>query len=77
MANPEHLAKLKEGVEAWNRWREDKPRIVPDLGEAPLEADEHGYKAASYCKDYLAAPDARHRNVVRCHVERAQYQPAR
>jgi hypothetical protein len=21
MANPEHLAKLKEGVEAWNKWR--------------------------------------------------------
>ena len=20
-ANPEHLAKLKEGVEAWNKWR--------------------------------------------------------
>jgi hypothetical protein len=21
MANPEHSAKLKEGVEAWNKWR--------------------------------------------------------
>ncbi len=21
MANPEHLAKLREGVEAWNEWR--------------------------------------------------------
>ncbi|MGA3372062.1 MAG: toll/interleukin-1 receptor domain-containing protein [Terracidiphilus sp.] len=25
MANPEHLAKLKEGVEVWNRWRERNP----------------------------------------------------
>ena len=24
MANPEHLAKLKEGVEAWNKWRKDE-----------------------------------------------------
>ena len=27
MANPEHLAKLKEGVEAWNKWRKDNPKI--------------------------------------------------
>lgn len=32
MANPEHLAKLKEGVEAWNAWREEQPDIKPDLG---------------------------------------------
>ena len=27
MANPEHLAKLKEGVEDWNNWRKDNPKI--------------------------------------------------
>ena len=31
MANPEHLAKLKEGVEAWNDWREKKFSIKPNL----------------------------------------------
>ena len=31
MANPEHLSKLKEGVEAWNHWREINPAIRPDL----------------------------------------------
>ena len=31
MANPEHLAKLKEGVEAWNAWREEYSDIRPDL----------------------------------------------
>lgn len=31
MANPEHLAKLKEGVEAWNEWRDNNPDIIPDL----------------------------------------------
>jgi uncharacterized protein YjbI with pentapeptide repeats len=36
MANPEHLAKLKEGVEAWNRWREQKPNFEIDLSEADL-----------------------------------------
>jgi hypothetical protein len=36
MANPEHLAKIREGVEAWNGWRNAKPETVPDLTEAKL-----------------------------------------
>jgi uncharacterized protein YjbI with pentapeptide repeats len=36
MANPEQLAKLKEGVEAWNKWRKDNPEIKRDLTEANL-----------------------------------------
>ena len=31
MANPEHLAILKKGVEFWNQWRIDNPVIKPDL----------------------------------------------
>jgi hypothetical protein len=31
MANKEHLAILKQGVEVWNKWREANPSIVPDL----------------------------------------------
>jgi hypothetical protein len=34
MANPEHVAKLKEGVEAWNQWRREAPDIIPNLNEA-------------------------------------------
>lgn len=36
MANPDHLAKLKEGVEAWNKWREENPAVKPDLDKADL-----------------------------------------
>jgi hypothetical protein len=36
MANPEHLAKLKEGVEAWNQWRSKPPTVAVDLIEAAL-----------------------------------------
>jgi len=36
MANEEHLAILKQGVEAWNQWRKKNPDIWPDLGEADL-----------------------------------------
>ena len=35
MANPEHLAKLR-GVEAWNRWRKENPKLRPDLIDADL-----------------------------------------
>jgi hypothetical protein len=36
MANEEHLAWLKRGVAAWNRWRQQNPGIVPDLRGAEL-----------------------------------------
>ena len=36
MANSEHLAKIKEGVEAWDDWRKANTEIVPDLVEADL-----------------------------------------
>ncbi len=36
MANPEHLAKLKEGVEAWNAWWKENHDVTPDLTDAHL-----------------------------------------
>ncbi len=36
MANPKHLDKLKEGVEAWNAWRDENPDVMPDLVETNL-----------------------------------------
>jgi hypothetical protein len=36
MANEEHLARLKQGVDAWNTWREQNPAVVPDLSEADI-----------------------------------------
>jgi Pentapeptide repeats (8 copies) len=36
MANKEHVAKLKEGVTAWNAWRKENPDIQPDLSGANL-----------------------------------------
>jgi TIR domain/Pentapeptide repeats (8 copies) len=43
MANEEHLARLKQGVAAWNAWRAENPTIQPDLTGANLtEADLTG-----------------------------------
>src|SRR5437870_1675824 len=39
MANPEQLAKLQEGVEAWNQWRASQV-ITPDLSEVDLSGND-------------------------------------
>jgi uncharacterized protein YjbI with pentapeptide repeats len=41
MANDEHVALLKQGVAAWNAWRDKKPHIrSPDLSGAVLNRAE-------------------------------------
>jgi hypothetical protein len=48
MANEEHLARLKQGVDAWNQWRNKSGGTVPDLSRANLygadlfDVDFHG-----------------------------------
>ncbi len=37
MANAEHFAVLKHGSSVWNKWRQENPHIVPDLGGAHLK----------------------------------------
>src|SRR5687768_7481217 len=36
MANEEHVALLKQGVEVWNKWRKENPDVRPDLGGMKL-----------------------------------------
>lgn len=36
MANSEHVKSIKEGVDFWNKWRNENPDILPDLGWANL-----------------------------------------
>ncbi|MFG6104916.1 pentapeptide repeat-containing protein [Leptothoe sp. EHU-05/26/07-4] len=36
MANKQHLEKIKEGVEAWNIWRNKNPDIYPDISHSNL-----------------------------------------
>jgi uncharacterized protein YjbI with pentapeptide repeats len=59
MANPEHLAKLKEGVEAWNLWRKGNRDISPDLIEADL------------CKMNLCLANLRYTNLGKAHLNGA------
>jgi uncharacterized protein YjbI with pentapeptide repeats len=36
MANRQHLALIKQEVDAWNKWREENPKLVPNLRGADL-----------------------------------------
>jgi len=36
MANEEHLKILKQGVEVWNKWREENPQEKPELQRVNL-----------------------------------------
>src|SRR5437667_8701133 len=43
MANPEHVAILKEGVHSWNMWRQSNPHTIPDLRGAALLGETRTY----------------------------------
>lgn len=36
MGNEKHITLLRQGVEAWNRWRAENPDLMPDLVGAGL-----------------------------------------
>jgi uncharacterized protein YjbI with pentapeptide repeats len=40
MANEEHINLIKQGVDAWNAWREKNPEIHPDLSQMDLRGSK-------------------------------------
>ena len=36
MANDDHIAVLKKGVDAWKAWRQENPDVLPNLSGADL-----------------------------------------
>jgi hypothetical protein len=69
MANAEHLATLKLGVEAWNKWRLEYPDIRPDLGLGHLgSADLSG---ANLRGADLAGGNLSGATLIRADLERA------
>jgi len=55
MANPEHLARLAEGVESWNAWRRENLSVEPDLSAADL-------RGRNLAQVYLRLADLRQAN---------------
>ena len=52
MADEEHLRILRQGVNTWNKWREEHPDFRPDLSEADL-------RGADLSEVYLIGADLR------------------
>jgi len=67
MANPEHLAILKQGVEVWNRWRRENRGVVPDLSEANLE--DHILEGANLQHGNLKRVNLRGANLSQANLD--------
>ena len=71
MANPEHLAILKQGVGVWNQWRAKHPAVRPDLSG---EDFSHGWTASNVHYIFRDLPsaaflDANFENVDLTHTQ--------
>jgi len=69
MANKEHLARLKQGVEVWNRWRRENPKARPDLSQANLSGAH--LVEADLSDTNLFWADLAHANLHRADFSRA------
>jgi uncharacterized protein YjbI with pentapeptide repeats len=61
MANLEHLKILKQGVEVWNKWRDENPEVRPVLDEENLSG-EFLFRA-NFSKTSLAGVDLTHADL--------------
>jgi TIR domain/Pentapeptide repeats (8 copies) len=57
MANPEHVEILKQGVQVWNQWRQEFPKIVPDLSGADLSHINLSYSSLFDTTFSVATPN--------------------
>jgi len=65
MANDEHVALLKRGVDAWNAWRRENPDIQPDLERA------WGLSEANLASAYLLRASLKFANLRKANLDRA------
>lgn len=75
MANAEHLAILKQGVDTWNLWRAQYPNTIPDLTEADLpalKARNLNLSGARLDRINLEFSDLRNANLVRAVMRSAK-----
>ena len=64
MGNKDHLARLKEGVAAWNYWRFENPDLRPDLSSSDL------------CGSHIPVTDFSHVNFSNSELRNAEMQGA-
>ena len=74
MANPEHLEVLKQGVEQWNKWREEHPDVRPDLSDADIEKTD--LRSANLRKADLSEANFREADLYRANFSGAHLRGA-
>ncbi|AVH68430.1 pentapeptide repeat-containing protein [Nostoc sp. 'Peltigera membranacea cyanobiont' N6] len=69
MVNKEHYARLIEGVQTWNDWRSQNPKIIPDLrGFKLIEVD---LRAANLSRADLSGADLSGANLSGANLSKA------
>lgn len=74
VANEEQLAILKQGVEVWNKWREDNPDAKIDLRDADLSGADLKYanlNNALLCEVNLRGADLAYVDLAATHLGNA------
>ena len=74
MAIPQHLDVLKQGVQAWNKWRQDNPGAEPDLAGAKL--NDTNLKKANLSETDLRWADLTSANLEEANLNRADLRRA-
>lgn len=84
MADPNHLARLRQGVAEWNRWRQIAPKAKPDLAGADLDGMnlaranlyDCNFTGASLVDVNLSGADVRGANFTDATVDGIRYDRA-
>ncbi len=74
MANPKHRKILEQGVEVWNRWREENPDLQPDLIKADLKGkifNAFDFSGANLREANLSAAYLREADLSRADLSQA------
>ncbi len=72
MANEEHLAILRQGVDVWNRWMLDHLRDIPNFKRASLkelELESAYLRGANFQKANLAGAHLTSADLASAHLE--------
>ena len=85
MANPEHLAILKQGVEKWNQWRKEYHEIIPDLSFPsfrginlfPSNLNRSEFSGADLTRANLSGADLTRANLSKANLSEANLRVAK
>jgi uncharacterized protein YjbI with pentapeptide repeats len=79
MANEEHLQIIRQGVAAWNKWRQKNPELIPDLREANLKGaslSEANLSEANLCKANLLKANLKQANLREANLRETNFEQA-